>query len=214
MLFLLPLQVASSPKKPASSELKLALSNAKRGSVTLGELDAQSFDVYRGAHAVLLLYDPAKRWFGVFSLFFFFLNKSYFCRTFDLCKTWLMSSIPANVDVLLLANYRDRAPVSGTVTVAEGRALAQQRKQTSFLECSCKDGFGKTQILSFLNVPFLRVQKAHLEALLARNAEDLGVAVEEFDLISFELDYSSYLTWVKASFEFSLFFFFLIEERN
>ena len=57
---------APQPRKPVSSELKLAISStssgSKRGSVTLAELDAQSFDVYRGAHAVLLVYDPAKRW--------------------------------------------------------------------------------------------------------------------------------------------------------
>jgi hypothetical protein len=116
-----------------------------------------------------------------------------------MCKTLLTNVIPPHLHVLVLANYRDRPTVpSGSVPVSEGRALVQLRADTHFLECSCKDGFGRTQILSFLNVPFLKMQKAHLEALLARNAEDMLVAAEEFELISFEIDYASYLTWVKV----------------
>ncbi len=134
-----------------------------------------------------------------------------------MCKTMLMSTIPPHLDVLLLANFRDRPPISGTVSMEEGRALAQQRKDTRFLECSCKDGFGKTQILSFLNVPFLKMQKAYLESLLTRNAEDLQLATEEFDLISFEIDYSSYLTWVKVSAQKKIscvfFFFFFLKSK-
>jgi hypothetical protein len=166
-------------KKPASQELKLAIAGAKRGSMTLGDLDAQNYDVYRGAHAVLLMYDPSKRW------------------TFDMCKN-LMGTIPLHLDVLLLANFRDKVAAAGVVPLAEARSLVQHRKDARVLECSCKDSFGKTQILSFLNVPFLKMQRSYLEALLLRNAEDQKVAAEEFDLIAFELDYSSYLTWVKV----------------
>lgn len=127
-----PAELAPAARKPASQELKLAFdAPAQRGGDD--EPDAAR-DVVKGAHALLLVFDPRKSW------------------TYDYVKRELaLHAGNAGLDVLVLANFRDAAP-SWQISSADAVAALRDYPAVRYLECCAKDGYGKTQVRVFIGV--------------------------------------------------------------
>lgn len=163
--------------RPKSEELKISLDAAttppspQKGTNNAGLL--------MDAHAIILVYDPCKEW------------------TYEWVKTQLLqltNDRKRTVDILVLANFRDMNS-KWQVKPESAREAFKSFANVHFLECCAKDGFGKSQILTFFNLPFLRLQRQHFEKLLAQNREETDLACQEFEMISFEQNYEAHLKW-------------------
>nr|CAB3265395.1 rab-like protein 6 [Phallusia mammillata] len=128
-------------------------------------LDANFLDVYKGAHAVIFLFDMTKKW------------------TFNYVEQEL-PKVPAHIPALVLANHRDM----GSHRVVELDELQYMingidRPPGSagimFLESSMKNGFGLKYIHKFFNLPFLLLQRESLLKQLETNYLDVESCLEE-----------------------------------
>jgi len=148
-----------------------------RGSVGGGaggdaKLDADHIDVYKGAHAVVVLFDITRRdsW-------------TYVVDT--------VARIPAKLPILLLANFRDRGdaravPEREVAEFAEsacrergGKHADDREKRVQTAECSLADCFGLKTLYNYFNVPFLELKISTLkEQVKATQAELVTVSGE------------------------------------
>ncbi len=178
-------------EKKKSNSLKLTTEPEVPEAPEAPEIDSETAKIIRESDAVFFIYDPSRR------------------ESFDFCVAFFDMVAPESY-VLFLENFRDlydkNFKNSNFVGSAEARQKISNFSKSFFarhLQCSCRDKFGFSQIFSFLNLPFLRAQKKNLEHLMSRNFDDTNLAVEELDLICFELDYSAHLKWVTAERGFS-----------
>lgn len=153
----------------------------------LGTIDSSVVDVLRGTHAVILMFNPMEK------------------ASWEYVKRELVS-IPQKVQVLVMANFKDvlEAPdvitlSSDTIDATEARAFLRQvshgGREVFFLESSMQNCFGLKGLKTFLNLPFLILQREFLETQLAQNTLDLRTSNEEYRLTT---EGDSYTDFVKA----------------
>lgn len=126
-------------QRPVSNELKLSFDppSPSRSSPEVTTPQPE------GTHALWLVYDPRKDW------------------TYQYVKGQLAAA--EGLPVLVLANYRDCA-AKWTVQTAVARSeLTALHPALHVIECSAKNGFGRSPLFSSLNGPFLDLQRAHLQ---------------------------------------------------
>ncbi|PRP89509.1 hypothetical protein PROFUN_00773 [Planoprotostelium fungivorum] len=118
----------------------------------------------------------------------------------------LLDKIPSHIDILVLSNFRDMAEkrvVSegdirewvNTINGSEKRST----KNVHFLETSMNNRYGTKTIASFLNLPYVRLQRAMIEEQLVRNAEEMSSVETELSLLSREQNYEFYLKWLEQT---------------
>ena len=160
--------VCDTAKAGAASTDRLALRHGESGPAA--RLDADSIDVFRGAHGVVYVFDPRKRW------------------TFEYVQRQL-PSVPARMPVLIFMNFSDlvtdEPSVEGSgegspgrakpVTMAEVEDLAQresQRRGRAVLAASSSmaDCYGLDLLYDFLQLPYCFAKELALEKALETTA--------------------------------------------
>lgn len=185
----LKLSAGSAAPSPGTSGSGTDASAATAAAAAEFELDASTVDVMRGAHAVIVCYDPRKRW------------------TWDYVEKEVPKLAASQVHVLVLENFRDAVldPATASPQDSNRRQISEDEArqfcemngaQISFAQASPKNCYGLKAVKTFLNLPFLMVQKQSLEAKLRRNQEDTAQTLEEFRIVSEEQPYDSYLTFL------------------
>lgn len=147
---------------------------------SLAEL-SESYDVYKGANAVLLMMDMTKSW------------------TFKYVQCEL-PKIPKHIPVLVISNHRDQGH-HRTISAVQVKAFLDglDRKPDDgtimYTETSMKDGFGMRLIEKFLNIPFLKLQEASLIKQLEMNRKEGLTTYEELQVLqeSIDREYEQYL---------------------
>lgn len=150
---------------------------ARQSLAQLGE----SFDVYKGTNAVILMMDMTKLW------------------TFKYIQTEL-PKIPKHIPVLVVANHRDQGH-HRTVSSEQAKAFIDGIDRgpcdgiVMYTEASMKNGFGLKLIDKFLNVPFLKLQETSLLKQIELNRRDFLTTVEELQIMqeSTNREYEQYL---------------------
>lgn len=156
----------------------------------LGDITSSVVDVLRGTHAVVLVFNPMKK------------------SSWDYVKREL-HDIPQKVQVLVMANFKDVLEdpnvitlSSDTVDVLEARTylqmMSQGEREIYFLESSMLNCFGLKGLKTFLNLPFLILQREFLETQLAQNSQDLQTANDEYRLTTENDSYSDFLKLLNA----------------
>uniref|UniRef100_H2YS55 RAB, member RAS oncogene family-like 6b n=1 Tax=Ciona savignyi TaxID=51511 RepID=H2YS55_CIOSA len=149
------------PKKPKET-LKLDHKDDEDDEL---QLDASFLDVYKGAHAVIMVFDITKKW------------------TFNYIEREL-PKVPPHIPVLILGNHRDMGD-HRVISFDEIEALTESIERppgsagVSFLETSMKEGFGLKYIHKFINMPFLLLQRESLLKQLETNHLDMESCLEE-----------------------------------
>ncbi len=160
---------------PLDESAKRAAAAGGRGGVTLSALDARSVNIYRGAHAVIMLVDPTKKW------------------TFEYAQREL-ARMPRTVSVLLLANFRDLGD-KWQVSAGEMKELARGCG-AEYAECAMVNSYGLRSAQLFLNLPFLKLKTAVIEEQMRRAQEEVAVAQQELQMVALESNYAKYVKWL------------------
>jgi hypothetical protein len=151
------------------------------GSHFVGDLDARIVDVYKGTHAVILMYDPLRRW-----------TWEYIQRE--------LPKVPDQIPILLLANYRDQGG-QRNISDQEVQDFVKDYsllKTIVHMESSMKDCFGLKGVKAFLNIPFLKLQRQKLQEKLQWNQEELERSTLELEHIcKEESDYDAYVKYIE-----------------
>ncbi|XP_067951594.1 rab-like protein 6 [Watersipora subatra] len=156
----------------------LKLNHEGNDAMDTPSLDAQFLDVYKGTHAVILMYDVTKLW-----------TWQYVEREIE--KT------PSNIPIVILANCRDMGqhrtvdkdtPIYFLASLDRGKSAAPIR----FTESSLVNGYGLRYLHAFFNVPFLTLQRETLLGQLEANARETEAIDQELDLLA-ERDYDKTL---------------------
>eukprot|EP00936_MAST-01D_sp_MAST-1D-sp1_P000906 g906.t1 len=148
----------------------------QRGSLTVGCLDASTVDVYRDAHAVVVMLDPTRS------------------ETLEYAERTICDA-PPNLPVLVLCNFRDICDKRRTVPAEAVHALSRARECTTsaghseagnhvpatsapihILEASMTSCYGLEELYEYLNVPFLLMKQRTLQKLMDNNAVKLTQA--------------------------------------
>ena len=170
--------VDRAPKRAVSENLTLA---AKAQAASSGQhtfpLDATVVDVYRGAHACVVLVDPSKRW------------------TFEYAMREL-EKVPLHIPTALVLNFRDYPDEKRAVTRDEAEAAVEdkfgERPFKPFvLEISLLNCFGLSTLSTFLHVPFLCLKRATLEQALTLNTTAIVQAQEALEAVK-DASYEAY----------------------
>eukprot|EP01103_Thecamoeba_quadrilineata_P015134 TRINITY_DN4691_c0_g1_i1.p1 TRINITY_DN4691_c0_g1~~TRINITY_DN4691_c0_g1_i1.p1 ORF type:complete len:925 (-),score=248.21 TRINITY_DN4691_c0_g1_i1:50-2773(-) len=150
------------------------------GSYPLNVLDANTIDVMQGAHAVIMIFDPIKKWTWTYAQ-----NE--------------IQKIPSNIHVLLLTNFMDLSQ-HRVIPEAEVEEFARSvGDHVVCLQSSMVNKYGLKGISCFLNLPFLQLQQEVLEQQLAQNKMDISNAREEVHLLHREENYDYYLKWAQKN---------------
>lgn len=151
-------------KKKESKGLKLTESSP---TPTLDNqvLDATFLDVYKHAHAVILIFDITKKW-----------TYNYIERE--------LPKVPNHIPTLVLANFRDMGShrvitLDEVVGFVETIERPHGSASISVYESSMKNGFGLKYVHKFFNMPFLLVQRESLMKQLKTNHLDLESCLDE-----------------------------------
>merc|ERR1712166_1685431 len=124
---------------------------------SVGQVDADMIDVFRGANAMVITSNPQQR------------------KTFDYIKDVLSDPrIAPETPIAILANFRDLVTDENRqVSREEYAALVQVDPRHRFVfECSSKNCYGLKELYDFLTVPFLKLQERELvERLQSVRAE-------------------------------------------
>ncbi|KAK3700092.1 hypothetical protein QZH41_015043, partial [Actinostola sp. cb2023] len=146
--------------------------------------DANFVDVYKGTHGVIMVMDITKPW------------------TFQYLRKEL-PKVPAHIPVLVLGNHRDmeehRLIVPEDVTsFIQTLERPDRSPPIHYAESSMKNGFGLKYIHTFLNFPFLLLQRETLLQQLQVNAMDMESTLEELQIYKHteEQDYDQYLDFL------------------
>ena len=169
-------QTESSIKKPVSQDLKISLEEPK---MTKTRVSSDN-DLYVNVDAVFLIFDPRKQW-----------TLDYVIKELKL--------VPPKTAVLVLSNFRDCSDCNSELIEQARNVCRSSKRVVRFLEVSCANAYGKMQVFTFLNIPFLKKQEEHLKLLVERNTEDQLLATEEFEMVSTEQNYSNHLKWADDS---------------
>eukprot|EP01114_Cavostelium_apophysatum_P011566 TRINITY_DN2588_c0_g1_i3.p1 TRINITY_DN2588_c0_g1~~TRINITY_DN2588_c0_g1_i3.p1 ORF type:complete len:826 (-),score=292.03 TRINITY_DN2588_c0_g1_i3:742-3219(-) len=166
-------------EEEASITLPVPSASNATGSFTVHKLDAQTVDVYKGAHAVIFMIDPTKKW------------------TYEYAQREI-ENVPQGMDVLLVSNYRDM----GEYRTVKEKDLKdwvkyQPNKSLKSIEASMKNSFGLKGIVTFFNIPFLRLQREYIDQQLRQNQTELETVNEEFHMIAKEQNYDFHLRWLE-----------------
>lgn len=135
---------------------------------SLAEL-SENLDVYKGAHAVLLVMDMTKSW------------------TFKYIQNEL-PKIPKTIPILIIANHRDQGH-HRTISPEQVKAFIEGLDRSPcdgvvmYTEASMKNGFGIKLIEKFFNIPFLRLQEASFLKQLELNRCEYMSTLEELQLM-------------------------------
>eukprot|EP01127_Copromyxa_protea_P013565 TRINITY_DN3676_c0_g1_i3.p1 TRINITY_DN3676_c0_g1~~TRINITY_DN3676_c0_g1_i3.p1 ORF type:complete len:1003 (+),score=286.83 TRINITY_DN3676_c0_g1_i3:91-3009(+) len=167
-------------KKEKAKPIPVArdFSSAQSGSFTV-QLDATQVDVMKGTNAVIFTMDQRREWT------FSYVQKE-------------VPKIPKNVYVLILGSYRDKGTEGLKVSSNEIMHFCRaQGGHVHFLECSMVDCFGLVGVKTFLYLPFLQMQKTHLEAVLRQNEAEHHSVFREFELVVQHNDYEQWQNKIK-----------------
>jgi len=151
------------------------------GKYAFGRLDASVIDVYKGTNAVVIMMDPIKPW------------------TFDYVKKE-MKKIPQTIHTLLIVNFKDEIS-KRLVSEREIKEYVAtiERDNFYYIEASMKDCFGLRPVYTFLNLPFLQIQKNTILERLKRSEEEFVTAKDELRILTEKADYKKYLEELKSS---------------
>lgn len=161
-----------------------------QGKSTMGHLDSSNVDVLRGTHAVVLLFNPMKKW------------------TWDYVKREI-PKIPARIQVLIMANFKDVLEDPNVLTISSETVDASEvrdyielypdeARPIYFVEASMQNCFGLKGLKTFLNLPFLLLQRDYLETQLRQNTVELQNAQVEYKVTTEEDSYDSFVKALAA----------------
>ncbi|KAK9701736.1 hypothetical protein K7432_011591, partial [Basidiobolus ranarum] len=136
-------------------------------------LDAQTVNVYRNTHGVILMFDITKPW------------------TFEYV-TKELRNIPEGLTVLIVGNHADQAQkrsvqLSDIINLIAKFNLKRKQKEGSspnvirYVESSLRNGQGLKYIYKFFGVPFLTLQKEVLKKQIEQKEEEMGKLLSELD---------------------------------
>lgn len=146
------------------------------------KLDASFVNVYKGAHAVIFIFDIANR------------------SSFDYVEKEL-SKAPSHIPCLILANNKDSESSRKVYQEEVGYLIESANRPPGTpailcLESSMKNGFGLKYIHKFFNLPFLLLQRESLMKQLQMNHLDVESCLEELQLEEGN-DYDSFMKAVQ-----------------
>ena len=155
------------------------------GKSTMGQLDTSNVDVLRGTHAVVLIFNPMKKW------------------TWDYVKREI-PKIPARIQVLIMANFKDVLEAPDVLTISSETVDAREVRDyidlypdegrtLYFLESSMQNCFGLKGLKTFLNLPFLLLQREYLETQLRQNTTELLNAQMEYKITTEQDSYDNFV---------------------
>ncbi|OQV21712.1 Rab-like protein 6 [Hypsibius exemplaris] len=146
-------------------------------------LDAETLDVYKGTHGVIMVMDLTKPW------------------TFDYVKQE-MERVPVALPVLILVNHRDMGHHQSTsvnLDQVKSFILHMERPETAapviVAESSMRNGFGLKYLHKFFNLPFLKLQREAVERQIEQNKRDVETTFHELEslLESEEQNYEMFI---------------------
>jgi len=105
--------------------------------------------------------------------------------------------ISTNVFVLIIANYRDMGEHRAVSEVEIASFAKKCGEHVRYLEASMKNCFGLKGVKSFLDLPFLKLQRSTIEFQLKLNTEEMERVEQELRVITEAQDYNSYLEWIQ-----------------
>jgi hypothetical protein len=165
-----------SAKKKKNANASLKMSNDQ--SVDDMALDASSIDVYKGAHAVILVYDITKQW------------------TWEYVEREI-NNVPFHIPVVVLGNYCDMQQ-HRTVSRDDAEFYVTHLNRPDgaadirYNESCMRNGFGLRFLHKFLSIPFLYLQQESLLHQLKSNREQIMVVNDELNG-SVEQDYDNFV---------------------
>jgi len=141
--------------------------------------DATTIDVYKGAHAVIFMVDPTRKW------------------TLDYVKS-NVSQIPDGIDCVVLFGKKDLSKI-WTMTESEIEEFkSSQPHNVRTLQISLQDCYGMKELHSFFNVPFLRMKRKSLQQELDRAKREFDQSIVELDIFIKHQNYDEFLQRLKA----------------
>lgn len=167
------------------SQARLVLNNSispipEEAKQSLAQL-SENMDVYKGADAVLIVFDMTKLW------------------TYKYAQAEIVK-VPHHIPILLIANHRDQGH-HRTVSTEQAESFVEGLERepgdaiVMYTEASMKNSFGLNMIGKFFNIPFLKLQEASLLKQLELNRCDFMNTLEELELMAESMDreYENYL---------------------
>eukprot|EP00026_Physarum_polycephalum_P002232 Phypoly_transcript_02237.p1 GENE.Phypoly_transcript_02237~~Phypoly_transcript_02237.p1 ORF type:complete len:879 (+),score=264.71 Phypoly_transcript_02237:115-2751(+) len=172
-------ETSAQPPVPGSNQV--AGDRTRTGSFAVNSLDANTVDVLRGAHAVIIMVDPTKKW------------------TWDYAQREVPKIAAENIYTLVLANYRDMGEHRVVTEYEIKEFCKQQGDMVKCLEASMLNGYGLKSVVCFFNIPFLYMQRSYIQQQLDRNMEEIKSAEDELKFITKEQGYDFYLKWLNQN---------------
>ncbi|EGG21573.1 Rab GTPase domain-containing protein [Cavenderia fasciculata] len=146
----------------------------KSGSFKFSSLDAQTVDVMKNVHAVIFMVNPHKRW------------------TFQYVEKEL-HKVPEESFVLIVTNFRDHGDWSKQISMGEIDALCDTRpSKMRHVDASMLNAYGLRAVISFLNIPFLYMQRNVIMQQLERNRLEFESAVTEVTMLTQQQSYTEH----------------------
>eukprot|EP00485_Elphidium_margaritaceum_P011714 CAMPEP_0202691148 /NCGR_PEP_ID=MMETSP1385-20130828/5941_1 /ASSEMBLY_ACC=CAM_ASM_000861 /TAXON_ID=933848 /ORGANISM="Elphidium margaritaceum" /LENGTH=739 /DNA_ID=CAMNT_0049346507 /DNA_START=110 /DNA_END=2329 /DNA_ORIENTATION=- len=141
--------------------------------------DASTIDVYKGAHAVIFMVDPTRKW------------------TLDYV-TANISDIPDGIDCVVLFCKKDLHHI-WTMTDADIETFrSTQSPNVRTLQISLQDCYGMKELHSFFNVPFLKMKKKSLQQELDRAQREYNQSIVELDILLKHQNYEEFLQRLRS----------------
>eukprot|EP01130_Rhizamoeba_saxonica_P011447 TRINITY_DN4757_c2_g1_i4.p1 TRINITY_DN4757_c2_g1~~TRINITY_DN4757_c2_g1_i4.p1 ORF type:complete len:475 (-),score=123.28 TRINITY_DN4757_c2_g1_i4:582-1874(-) len=150
----------------------------KNGSHSLGLLDATTIDVMRGCNAVVIMVNPQKY------------------RTWKYAKR-AIKDIPKHISVLILLNFSDLDGFREVATDEVDQFCNEKGSHINYVDTSMKNCYGLKAVKSFLNIPFLVMQRKYIQEQLDTNEIELNASLNEFEVLSKEQDYEEYKDFIE-----------------
>eukprot|EP01084_Bolivina_argentea_P113355 202044_1 len=141
--------------------------------------DASTIDVYKGAHAIIFMVDPTRKW------------------TLDYVKNNI-SLIPQGIDCVILFGKKDLHSLWTLTDNEIDSFMCIQPKNVRSLQISLQDCYGMKELHSFFNVPFLRMKAKYLQQELTRAQREYEQSKVELDIFINHQNYEQFLSRLKA----------------
>eukprot|EP00288_Rhodomonas_lens_P008440 CAMPEP_0177717526 /NCGR_PEP_ID=MMETSP0484_2-20121128/15091_1 /TAXON_ID=354590 /ORGANISM="Rhodomonas lens, Strain RHODO" /LENGTH=292 /DNA_ID=CAMNT_0019229631 /DNA_START=169 /DNA_END=1044 /DNA_ORIENTATION=+ len=160
-------------EEQGGASLKISHEEKNRFSRSKKTLQDAMAKHYEGCQGVIVMVDPGKEW------------------TFSHAKD-ILECIPENLEILLIANFKDQEQSWVTPRDAMLAHVAGTGRHVHFCECCLANMYGMPAVEAFLHICLWAIKTREYEELLDKSDEDMLEALKAGRTIAKEQDYSAY----------------------